>query len=54
MSAGKVLLIEDDAKIAAIIRRGLELKDIDVAVTEDGPGGRKAWAWGDSTWCSST
>jgi DNA-binding response OmpR family regulator len=46
MSAGKVLLIEDDTKIAAIVRRGLELKDIDVAVAEDGPGGREAWASG--------
>ncbi len=47
MSAKRVLLIEDDPKIARIIQRGLSLKGIDVTVAEDGFAGREAWATGD-------
>ena len=46
MSAGRVLLVEDDPKIASIIQRGLGLKGIDVTVAEDGIAGREAWAAG--------
>ncbi len=44
MSASHVLLIEDDPKIARIIKRGLAIKGIDVSVAEDGTTGREAWA----------
>jgi DNA-binding response OmpR family regulator len=46
MSAGRVLLIEDDVKIARIVQRGLALKSIEVEVAADGPSGREAWATG--------
>ena len=46
MSIGRVLVIEDDAKIGAILVRGLGLKDIDVTLAEDGLAGREAWATG--------
>ena len=46
MSAGRVLVVEDDPKIAKILSRGLGLKGIEVTVAEDGPSGREAWATG--------
>ena len=46
MSEGKVLVIEDDVKIARMLQRGLSIKGIDVTVAEDGSKGREAWATG--------
>lgn len=46
MSVGRVLLIEDDVRIARIVQRGLALKEIEVIVAEDGSAGRDAWAAG--------
>ena len=46
MSIGRVLIIEDDAKIGRILMRGLGIKDIDVTLAEDGLAGRDAWATG--------
>jgi DNA-binding response OmpR family regulator len=46
MSTQRVLLIEDDPKIARIIQQGLALKGVDVAVAEDGNAGRAAWISG--------
>ena len=43
MNAGRVLLIEDDPKIASILERGLALKGIEVRVADDGPAGLDAW-----------
>jgi two-component system phosphate regulon response regulator OmpR len=42
-----VLVIEDDPRIASLLRRGLSLKGIEVTVAEDGSLGREAWATGD-------
>ena len=47
MSSGRVLVIEDDPAIANLLRRGLELKGIEVTITEDGSAGRQAWESGD-------
>lgn len=46
MSRCRVLLIEDDPKIAHIIQQGLALKGIDVTVADDGHAGRDAWTSG--------
>ncbi len=46
MSHHRVLLIEDDPKIARIIQQGLALKGIEVTVADDGSAGRDAWASG--------
>ena len=46
MSAGRVLVIEDDVAIANLLRRGLGLKGIEVTITEDGSAGREAWESG--------
>jgi DNA-binding response OmpR family regulator len=43
VSRGRALVIEDDLRIAALLRRGLALKGIDVTVAEDGARGRAAW-----------
>lgn len=43
MSGKRVLLIEDDVKIAQIVQRGLHLKGLEVVVAEDGVAGRAAW-----------
>jgi DNA-binding response OmpR family regulator len=47
VSAGRVLVIEDDVAIANLLRRGLELKGIEVTITEYGSTGREAWESGD-------
>ncbi len=47
MSMERVLVIEDDAKIARILQRGLSIKGIDVTVAEDGISGRELWTAGD-------
>jgi DNA-binding response OmpR family regulator len=47
MSAGSVLVIEDDPKIAGLLQHGLGLKGIAVSVAADGSAGRTAWAMGD-------
>ena len=47
MSAGRVLVIEDDAAVANLLRRGLGLRGIDVTIAEDGSAGREAWESGD-------
>jgi DNA-binding response OmpR family regulator len=46
MSAGRILLVEDDPKIARIVERGLVLKDLEVVVAEDGLTGRDLWSKG--------
>jgi len=43
MTGKRILLIEDDVKIAQIVQRGLRLKGLEVAVAEDGVVGRAAW-----------
>ncbi len=47
MSAGRVLVIEDDVAVANLLRRGLGLKGIEVTIAEDGSAGREAWGSGD-------
>jgi DNA-binding response OmpR family regulator len=47
VSAGRVLVIEDDVGIANLLRRGLKLEGIEVAIAEDGSAGREAWESGD-------
>ena len=47
MSAGRVLVIEDDTGIASLLKRGLGLKGIEVTIAEDGRAGREAWESGD-------
>ena len=47
MSAGRVLVIEDDVAVASLLRRGLALKGIEVTIAEDGSAGREAWKAGD-------
>lgn len=46
MRAGSVLVIEDDEGISNLLKRGLNLKGIEVAVAEDGLAGRTAWESG--------
>jgi len=46
MSGGIVLVIEDDARIARLLQRGLAIKGIEVVVAEDGTTGREAWTGG--------
>lgn len=46
MSRGRILVVEDDAKIAKILSRGLSLKELEVTVAEDGLSGREAWEGG--------
>lgn len=46
MNRGRVLLIEDDARIAQIVQRGLRLKGLEVMVAEDGLEGSAAWSNG--------
>jgi DNA-binding response OmpR family regulator len=46
VSAGRVLVIEDDVAVANLLRRGLELKGIEVTITEDGAAGRQTWESG--------
>jgi DNA-binding response OmpR family regulator len=46
VSAARVLVIEDDDRIAAILRRGLGLKGLAVTVAGDGATGRAAWEAG--------
>ena len=46
MSAGRVLVIEDDAAIANLLRRGLSLKGIELTIAADGSAGREAWESG--------
>ncbi len=47
MSAGRVLVVEDDPRIASLLRLGLEVKSIEVTVAEDGSCGREAWVNGE-------
>lgn len=46
MSAGRVLVIEDDVGISNLLKRGLGLKGIEVTVAGDGPSGRTVWESG--------
>jgi DNA-binding response OmpR family regulator len=43
---GRILVIEDDPKIARILERGLSLKGFEATVASDGNLGRQAWATG--------
>jgi two-component system OmpR family response regulator len=47
VSTGQVLAIEDDVRVANLLRRGLELKGIEVTIAENGTAGREAWESGD-------
>ena len=47
MGTGRVLVVEDDARIARLLEPGLGLKGIEVKVAEDGPAGRDAWEAGE-------
>ena len=42
----RVLVIEDDERIAGILQRGLELKGFEVSCVEDGLAGRASWNTG--------
>jgi DNA-binding response OmpR family regulator len=42
----RALIIEDDPKLASLLRRGLNLKGIEATVAEDGSLGRSLWAAG--------
>ena len=46
MRPGRVLIVEDDPKLASLLRRGLSLKGIEATVAEDGFLGRALWAAG--------
>jgi DNA-binding response OmpR family regulator len=46
VSAGRILVVDDDPKIAGLLQRGLSLKGFEVAVAEDGERGRAAWTAG--------
>jgi len=46
VSAGKVLIIEDDEGISNLLKRALATKGIEAAVADDGPSGRSAWESG--------
>ncbi len=46
MSANRVLIVEDDPKLANLLRRGLSLKGVEATVAEDGFLGRDFWAAG--------
>lgn len=46
VSAGRVLVIEDDAGIARLLRRSLGFKGIETTVAEDGFAARRAWKSG--------
>jgi DNA-binding response OmpR family regulator len=46
VSAGRILVVDDDPKIARLLQRGLSLKGFEVTVAEDGARGREAWAAG--------
>jgi DNA-binding response OmpR family regulator len=43
MERRRALIVEDDRKIADLLRRGLALHDIESVVTTDGPAGLAAW-----------
>ncbi len=45
-AAGRVLVIEDDFRVADLLKRALGLQGIGVTVAEDGPAGREAWESG--------
>lgn len=47
MSAGRVLVIEDDEGISSLLKRGLGLRGIEATVAEDGVAGRIAWESGE-------
>ncbi len=47
MSAGRVLVIEDDDRLSRLLNRALSIRDIEVTVAEDGSLGREAWTAGD-------
>jgi DNA-binding response OmpR family regulator len=46
MSAGHILVVEDDLPIANVLERGLGLAGYTVAVAADGPTGLARWAEG--------
>lgn len=46
MNARRILVVEDDDRIAGILVRGLEIKGFQVEVAEDGHSGRDAWDTG--------
>ncbi len=46
MSADRVLIVEDDPKLASLLRRALSLKGAEATVAEDGLLGRDLWATG--------
>ena len=43
MTDGRILVVEDDPRIAAILHRGLQARGFEVTVAEDGSRGRAAW-----------
>jgi two-component system OmpR family response regulator len=47
VSTGRVLVIEDDVRVANLLRRGLKLKEIEVTIAENGSAGREAWKSGE-------
>lgn len=46
MTAARVLVVEDDPRIAGLLRLGLQAKGLEVTVAEDGSRGGETWAAG--------
>ena len=46
MSPARVLIVEDDPKLASLLERGLKLKGVEATVAEDGSLGQTLWAAG--------
>lgn len=46
MNANRVLIVEDDPKLANLLRRGLSLIEVEATVADDGLIGRDLWAAG--------
>jgi DNA-binding response OmpR family regulator len=46
VSAGRVLVVDDDPRIAELLRLGLNVKGLEVTVADDGSRGREVWAAG--------
>lgn len=46
MSDAHVLVVEDDPRIAGLLRLGLQAKGVAVTVAEDGSRGKEAWSAG--------
>jgi two-component system response regulator MprA len=46
VTAGRILVVEDDAPVASVLDRGLRMAGYEVVVAQDGVSGRDRWAEG--------